>query len=42
MIRELKQENDRLKKELSDAGGPAKTIVAEDEESKAKLLLMKE
>ena len=42
MIRELKQENDRLKKELSDAGGPAKTVVAEDEESKAKLLLMKE
>ena len=42
MIRELKAENDRLKKDLAAAGGPAQVITQEDEESKAKLLLMKE
>jgi hypothetical protein len=31
MIRELKAENDRLKKQLADAGGPAQTVAVPDE-----------
>lgn len=39
LIRELKAENDRLKKELAAAGGPQQIIVKEeDEEAKAKML----
>jgi hypothetical protein len=34
MIRELKAENAKLKKELEMAGGPAQTVTVEDEESK--------
>lgn len=33
MIRELKAENARLKKELENAGGPAKTVNVPDEEA---------
>jgi len=33
MIRELKAENARLKKELEDAGGPSKTVTVNDEEA---------
>ena len=40
MIRELKAENLRLKKELEAAGGPARIITQEDELSKKELQLM--
>ena len=42
LIRELKAENERLKKELEAAGGPAKVITQEDEEAKKALALMEE
>lgn len=42
MIRELKAENAKLKKELEMAGGPAQTVTVEDEESKKQMLIMKE
>jgi hypothetical protein len=42
MIRELKAENDRLKKQLAESGGPAQTVTVPDEEAKAKLLMMQE
>lgn len=42
LIRELKAENDRLKKELAAAGGPAQVTTVEDEESKRQMQLMKE
>lgn len=42
LIRELKAENERLKKELESAGGPAKVITQEDEESKKAMALMQE
>lgn len=42
MIRELKAENDKLKKQLAEAGGPAQVVTKEDEESKAAMLAMKE
>jgi len=42
LIRELKAENDRLKKELAAAGGPAQVEVAKDEEAERQMLLMKE
>jgi len=37
MIRELKAENARLKKELQSAGGPAQTVTVEDEEAKKQM-----
>lgn len=42
LIRELKEENERLKKLLSESGGPTKVITQEDEEARQKLLQMKE
>jgi hypothetical protein len=42
LIRELKAENAKLKKELENAGGPAQTVTVEDEESKKQMLIMKE
>ena len=42
LIRELKAENERLKKELEAAGGPAKVVTQEDEEAKKQLQIMKE
>mmetsp|Transcript_1275 Transcript_1275/g.1527 ORF Transcript_1275/g.1527 Transcript_1275/m.1527 type:complete len:579 (+) Transcript_1275:943-2679(+) len=42
LIRELKAENERLKKELETAGGPAQVITKEDEDSKKQLSLMQE
>ena len=42
MIRMLKEENDRLKKELAAKGGAAGGVVVSDEESKAKLKEMEE
>lgn len=42
MIRELKAENDRLKKQLAESGGPAQTVKVVDEEAKAKMLMMQE
>jgi len=34
MIRELKEENEKLKKQLAAAGGPAQVVTVDDEESK--------
>lgn len=42
LIRELKEENDKLKKQLAEAGGPAKTVVHADPEAEEKMRLMKE
>lgn len=42
MIRELKAENDRLKKQLADAGGPAQTVAVPDEAAQKALVLMQE
>jgi len=42
LIRELKAENAKLKKELENAGGPAQQVTVEDEESKKQMLIMKE
>lgn len=42
LIRDLKAENDRLKKELAAAGGPAQVITQKDEEAEKQMLLMKE
>jgi len=42
MIRELKEENERLKKQLADAGGPAKVITEADPEAEAQMKTMKE
>jgi kinesin family protein 1 len=42
MIRELKEENEKLKAQLAAAGGPGEVVVKEDEESKKAMLLMQE
>ena len=42
MIRELKEENEKLKKQLAAAGGPAQVVTKEDEEAKKQLALMEE
>ena len=42
MIRMLKEENDRLKKELAAKGGPGGSVVVPDEEAKAQLKEMEE
>jgi hypothetical protein len=42
MIRELKAENARLKKELEAAGGPAQTVSVKDEEAEKQMRIMKE
>ena len=42
MIRELKAENERLKKELAAAGGPAQTVTVKDDEAEKQMRIMKE
>ena len=42
LIRELKEENDRLKKQLAAAGGPAQTVSVSDPEVEEKMRIMKE
>ena len=42
MIRELKAENERLKKELANAGGPGQTVTVPDEEAIKQMQIMKE
>lgn len=41
LIRELKEENDKLKKQLAAAGG-TQVVTKEDEEAKAKMAAMQE
>ena len=42
MIRELKEENEKLKKQLAAAGGPGEVVIKEDEDSKKALAAMQE
>ena len=42
LIRELKEENEKLKKQLALSGGPAQVITKEDEEAKKQLAIMQE
>lgn len=42
LIRELKEENEKLKKQLQEAGGPATVVTKDDEEAKKQMALMQE
>ena len=42
LIRELKEENEKLKAQLLAAGGPAQVVTKDDEEAKKQLALMQE